>query len=221
MKRLSPRLVFAAAVFIAGGLHSATCSAAEQSAAAGFRDQISSILEERCYQCHGYGEKSGGIAFDELKTDAQIADPQLWWRVLKNVRAGVMPPLGEEQPSDDERQKLEHWIKYAAFGLDPKDVDPGRVTIRRLNRLEYRNTIRDLLGIDFNTQEEFSPDDTGYGFDNIGEVLSISPLLLEKYMDAAEAIVAAPSPAWRRWSPNKQSTARIFAAKPTRPIRKS
>jgi hypothetical protein len=194
MKTVNSILAFSAAVLSVALVAARPAYAAENQTVAHFRDQIASILEERCYQCHGYGEKSGGIAFDELKTDEQIADPQLWWRVLKNVRSGIMPPPGEARPTDEERQKLERWIKYDAFAVDPNDVDPGRVTIRRLNRLEYRNTVRDLMGIDFNTEEEFSPDDTGYGFDNIGEVLSVSPLLLEKYMHAAEAIVSRAVP---------------------------
>src|SRR5262249_43279744 len=74
------------------------------------------------------------------------------------------------------------------------DPDPGRVTLRRLNRVEYRNTIRDLMGFDFKANEEFPADDTGYGFDNIGDVLTVSPLLLEKYLKAAETIVTAAVP---------------------------
>ena len=96
-----------------------------------------------------------------------------------------MPPADKPQPSDEERRLLEDWIKYGAFGIDPKDPDPGRVTVRRLNRVEYRNTIRDLMGVDFDTDSEFPPDDTGHGFDNIGDVLTLSPLLLEKYIAAA------------------------------------
>ena len=86
------------------------------------------------------------------------------------------------------------WIKYQAIGIDPANPDPGRITIRRLNREEYRNTIRDLMGTDFKAFEEFPPDDSGYGFDNIGDVLTVSPLLLEKYLQAAEAIVTAAVP---------------------------
>src|SRR5690606_17835292 len=66
---------------------------------------------------------------------------------------------------------------------------PGRVTIRRLNREEYNNTIRDLVGVDFDPAEGFPADDTGYGFDNIGDVLSLSPIMLEKYMNAAQRIL--------------------------------
>ena len=90
--------------------------------------------------------------------------------------------------------KLFDWIKFKAFNIDPANPDPGRVTLRRLNRVEYRNTIRDLTGVDYNTTENFPADDTGYGFDNIGDVLTLSPLLMEKYLKAAEKIVEQAVP---------------------------
>ena len=123
--------------------------------------------------------------------------------MLKNVRAGIMPPAGKPRPSDQEVGLLADWIKRDVFGVDPHDPDPGRVTIRRLNRVEYRNTVRDLTGFDFKAEEEFPPDDTGYGFDTIGDVLSVSPLLLEKYMQAAESIVAAAVPTVSRLVPER------------------
>jgi hypothetical protein len=170
-------------------------SAAENQAAAHFHKTIQPILSEYCYDCHGDGMSKGGVAFDEFKSDdALLAKRELWWAVLKNLRAGLMPPQKKARPSGEERGLLEQWIKYEAFGIDPKNPDPGRITLRRLNRVEYRNTIRDLMGIDFKADEEFPPDDTGYGFDNIGDVLTVSPLLLEKYMQAAEAIVASAVP---------------------------
>src|ERR1700730_17026706 len=110
------------------------------------------------------------------------------------LQAGMMPPHGKRRPSPEQIDQLEKWIKYSAFGIDPKNPDPGRVTIRRLNRTEYRNTIRDLLGVDFNATAEFPADDTGHGFDNISDVLTISPLLLEKYIAAAKSIVTQAVP---------------------------
>jgi hypothetical protein len=137
----------------------------------------------------------GGVAFDEFKSDdALLAKHDLWQAVLKNTRAGLMPPAKKPQPSPEERQRLEEWIKFDAFGINPRNPDPGRVTARRLNRTEYRNTIRDLMGVDFDAQSEFPADDTGYGFDNIGDVLTVSPILLEKYMDAAKTIVSEAVP---------------------------
>lgn len=137
----------------------------------------------------------GNVTFDGFKSEKEALEKrELWLAVLKNVRAGIMPPAKKPRVSPADLKKLESWIKQEAFGIDFKNSDPGRVTIRRLNRVEYRNTIRDLMGIDFKADDEFPPDDTGYGFDNIGDVLTVSPLLLEKYMQAAETIVAAAVP---------------------------
>lgn len=160
-----------------------------------FSEQVQPVLEEYCYGCHGLGIKKGGVHFD-VDSEADLRhDRKLWWAVLKNLRAGLMPPPGKPRPSDEERSAIEHWIKVGAFQIDPDNPDPGRVTLRRLNRVEYRNTVRDLMGVDFDTTSEFPPDDTGHGFDNIGEVLSISPLLLEKYLAAARTIVSKSVPA--------------------------
>ncbi len=162
--------------------------------AAEFRQEVQPILKEYCYDCHGDGAKKGQVAFDELTSDTTLLNHDLWFKVLKNLRGGLMPPQKKPRPSAADEQKIERWIKYAAFGLDPKNPDPGRVTVRRLNRVEYRNTIHDLMGIDFNADAEFPPDDTGYGFDNIGDVLTVSPMLLEKYLAAANDIVAEAVP---------------------------
>src|SRR6185295_7112095 len=167
----------------------------ESSAAAHFHGRVQPILENYCFGCHANGERKGGHAFDEFKSDkALVGDQKLWLAVLKNVRAGLMPPKDEEQPTQEDRQKLFDWIELEAFGVDPADPDPGRVTLRRLNRVEYRNTIHDLMGIDFDTSDEFPADDSGYGFDNVGDALSVSPLLMEKYLNAAEAIIAEAVP---------------------------
>jgi hypothetical protein len=163
--------------------------AADPPGVAQFHQNVQPILEQYCYECHGDGESHGNVAFDELKSSGEILDHDLWSKVIKNLRTGIMPPEKAPHPGPAERKVLEDWVKYQAFGIDPKNPDPGRVTLRRLNRVEYRNTIRDLMGVDFNTDEEFPPDDTGYGFDNIGDVLTVSPMLLEKYMIAATAIV--------------------------------
>jgi len=171
-------------------LSSAADRVAEQ-----FGEQVEPILEQYCYECHGNGIKKGGMVLDAFDTDeARLRDHDIWWTVLRNVRGGIMPPAGKPRPTDKELRLLEDWIKYGAFGIDPVDPDPGRVTVRRLNRVEYRNTIRDLMGLEFDTNAEFPPDDSGHGFDNIGDVLTISPLLLEKYLTAAKSIVSQAVP---------------------------
>ncbi|RYZ19117.1 MAG: DUF1587 domain-containing protein, partial [Sphingobacteriales bacterium] len=168
-----------------------SCAATEAVTPA-FRDKVAPVLEEFCYDCHAEGMKKGQVSFDDFPSHGALLEKrELWLAVLKNVRAGLMPPEKEERPSGEQVRVLEEWIKRDVFHLDPANPDPGRVTLRRLNRVEYRNTIRDLMGFDFKVEEELPPDDTGYGFDNIGDVLTISPMLLEKYMHAAETIVAA------------------------------
>ena len=168
---------------------------ADAAAAERYHDKVESILSSHCAGCHGNGTKKGGVSLDDFESDeALLARRDLWNNVLKNVRAGLMPPSDKPRIAAEDVKILEDWIKRDAFRLDPGNPDPGRVTLRRLNRVEYRNTIRDLMGFDFRADEEFPADDSGYGFDNIGDVLSVSPLLLEKYLQAAETIVATAVP---------------------------
>ena len=100
-----------------------------------------------------------------------------------------MPPKGLPRPAAAQVEAVTAWIE-AEFVRADRNVkpDPGRVVARRLNRAEYNNTIRDLLGVDFRPAEDFPQDDSGYGFDNIGDVLTLSPLLMEKYLSAAEIV---------------------------------
>jgi len=155
---------------------------------------IEPFISNYCSDCHGDGISKGGISLDMFASEAEILGrTDLWEKVLINVRSGLMPPReGVEAdflPTEEEIQVLADWIKFKAFDLDPQLVDPGHVVPRRLNRIEYQNTIRDLLGYKFKATEAFPPDDTGDGFDNNGEVLTLSTLLIEKYLTAAEAIV--------------------------------
>ncbi|MDG2125326.1 MAG: DUF1592 domain-containing protein [Verrucomicrobiales bacterium] len=157
--------------------------------AADFQQEIEPILIDYCFDCHSDGVNKGDFAMDEWDDlEAHTHDREHWLPVWKNLRSQMMPPADKNQPSSDQVAALTSWIETAVFELDPENPDPGRVTVRRLNRLEYKNTVRDLLGIDFKVEEEFPADDTGYGFDTIGDVLSISPLLMEKYLAAAETI---------------------------------
>ena len=120
----------------------------------------------------------------------QIRDARaMWLKVLRQLQATSMPPADADQPTTDERKVLVAWIDHTINTVDcGGPVSPGRVTLRRLNRHEYRNTIRDLLGIDYEPAADFPADDVGYGFDNIGDVLSLPPMLMEKYLAAAEEI---------------------------------
>ncbi len=155
-----------------------------------YKSEIEPLLVQYCYDCHGDGSREGDFRMDTFKDlSAHLGDREHWMPVWRNLRSQIMPPSDEAQPSAEEKKKLLAWIESKVFKLDPKKPDPGRVTIRRLNRNEYANAVFDLLGIEYDTAEAFPPDDTGYGFDNIGDVLSISPLLMEKYLASAEEVV--------------------------------
>jgi hypothetical protein len=157
---------------------------------ANYQEEIRPLLEQYCFDCHGDGSKKGDLAMDKFKSlPAHLEDQEHWLAIWRNVRSQIMPPSKEEQLTFRDKKKLLRWIERDVFKLDPDNPDPGRVTIRRLNREDYKNAVFDLLGVEYDTTEAFPPDDTGYGFDNIGDVLSISPILMEKYLTAAEEIV--------------------------------
>ena len=160
-----------------------------------FKKEIEPLLEYYCFDCHGDGASKGDFSMEEYASlGDHLGDVEHWLAVWRNVRAQIMPPPKKEQPNLKERRKLLRWIESRVFELDPENPDPGRVTIRRLNRTEYHFAIKDLLGVAYNTMENFPADDTGYGFDTIGDVLSISPLHLEKYLEAASSIVEKALP---------------------------
>ncbi len=186
-----------AALFLAG----TACRGSADSPRHDFRTEIEPILIEYCFDCHGDGMDKGGVALDEhAELEMVMSDVKLWDHVYSTVEGLLMPPGEKPQPTDEERQMIAEWIEADVFKLDPKNPDPGRVTIRRLNRDEYNNTVRDLVGVDLRPADDFPADDTGYGFDTIGDVLTLSPALLERYLDAAgrvmdSAIVTeAPAP---------------------------
>jgi hypothetical protein len=153
-----------------------------------FVDQIAPLVAKYCVNCHGPTRQSAGLALHKFTDDASVlGNRKVWLKVIDQLEAQAMPPEDKKQPTADERNRMIAWLKQELVKSDCNGPrDPGKVTIRRLNRAEYNNTIRDLLGVDFQPANDFPSDDVGYGFDNIGDVLSMPPLLLEKYLAAAE-----------------------------------
>ena len=165
---------------------------------ASFTKDVRPLLETYCFTCHNSEKKKADLDLTIYKDDAAASRATKLWRgVIEQVGDHLMPPdTAKKHPSMEEREALVKALKNLKKYDGP--ADPGRVTIRRLNRTEYDYTIRDLIGIDLRTaRSSFPSDDVGEGFDNIGDVLSLPPLLLEKYLDAAtnildKAIVAQP-----------------------------
>ncbi len=154
-------------------------------------DDVAPLLEAYCFACHGEGRVKGGVRFagmDTLGGALAMSDDLVYARELLNSHE--MPPAGEPAPSDHERLTIVQWLDDALAYYPPDaPVDPGWFTIHRLNRVEYANTLRDLLGIDpaeHDLSAALPPDDTGYGFDNNADVLTVSTLHLEGYLSAAE-----------------------------------
>jgi len=159
-----------------------------------FANDIAPLLNKYCSDCHGDGEKKGDFALENFPTEEAVFKARKEWeKLLYNVREHEMPPARKKtQPTQAERDVITGWLEYKFAQIDRHiPPDPGRVTIRRLNRSEYNNTIRDLVGVKFSPADDFPADDVGYGFDNIGDVLSLPPLLLEKYLAAADKILSA------------------------------
>jgi mono/diheme cytochrome c family protein len=155
-----------------------------------FREKVTPLLKTYCYSCHGDGANTGGLALDSYKTAASItADPKTWDKLYRYVRTHQMPPSTEEQPTDEQRKEIYSWVDAQLNHYYTAHPDPGRITIHRLNKSEYNNTIRDLLGMDVHPADDFPMDDSGYGFDNIADVLSLPPMLMEKYLTSATKIL--------------------------------
>ena len=152
--------------------------------------EAAKFFKNYCTDCHNQDEAMSGIRVDHVSESGSFLKyRKSWKRVNEVLRFGAMPPKDAEQPSTKEKKQTQLWVADQIDSIDCDLIrDPGRVTIRRLNRLEYNNTIRDLFGIDFKPADDFPSDDVGEGFDNIGDVLSLPPLLLEKYFSAAEQI---------------------------------
>ncbi|MEZ6186850.1 MAG: DUF1592 domain-containing protein [Planctomycetota bacterium] len=144
------------------------------------------FLREHCLRCHSGEDPEGGVAFGALAAGLR-EDRELWAEVLERAREGDMPPAEEPQPSAVARQAFVRGLERA---LGVVAGDPGRVTIRRLNRAEYDAAVQDLLGVGLSPARAFPRDESGHGFDTVGDALSISPLLLEKYLAAAEDLAA-------------------------------
>src|SRR5882762_9941191 len=165
------------------------CLAADKS----FQKTVEPFLKANCFLCHNAKMKVGGLdleAYGTAKTaKVALGDRETWEKVVQKLRTGQMPPKGRPMPPAGQVNAITHWFEVQFARLDREiKPDSGRVTARRLNRAEYNNTIRDLLGVDFKPASDFPADDSGYGFDNIGDVLSLSPVLMEKYLAAAEKI---------------------------------
>lgn len=152
-----------------------------------FKANVQPFLQKHCYECHGAEDPENGFRVDQYTSLAAIVkDRKGIEEIFDKLSHQEMPPKEKKRPAPAEIAGVMAWLESHLQIDCTGPRDPGRVTLRRLNRAEYNNTIRDLLGIDFRPADAFPADVAGYGFDNNGDVLSVAPVLMEKYLAAAK-----------------------------------
>lgn len=155
------------------------------------RDPYRLFLDRNCIACHNSARLTANLSLDRQAIDP-LNPPEraeVWEKVIRKLRTNAMPPAGRPRPNADAAAALVEHLETSIDAAATLQPMVGRPVAHRLNRAEYANAVRDLLALDIDTSELLPPDDAGYGFDNIGDVLTVSPLLLERHMTAAGKIV--------------------------------
>ncbi len=177
-----------AALVLLGLGHPAPAAARPQEAGESSAPQRA-LLERYCFTCHNERLRTAGLVLSEMDPERVGRDAERWERVVRKLRARAMPPAGRPRPDAAAYAALTSWLEAeldrAAPGLAPA---PRPFAVHRLNRVEYGNAVRDLLGVEVDTELLLPPDDDDEGFDNIADVLSVSPTLMERYLFAARRI---------------------------------
>ena len=186
---MTSRLLWCAAIVFAV----ATVPALTQSQIPAVRTSTASppdaaFLKRSCVSCHNARVKSGGLALDALDPLMLEGHADVWEKVVRKLRTGMMPPDGAPRPAPAARETFTASLESALDRLAARQLDPGAPALHRLNRAEYANVIRDLLALDVDVSALLPPDDSAAGFDNIADVLTVSPALIEGYIAAAAKI---------------------------------
>jgi mono/diheme cytochrome c family protein len=146
------------------------------------------FLDRHCATCHNEQLKTGGLSLAQVNLSRLSAQPELWETVVRKLHTGVMPPPGAPQPSDADRRAMLTWLETSLDAAAAVNLNPGRTeTLRRLNRTEYQNAIRDLLALDIDAASLLPADESGHGFDNV-IVGDLSATLLSRYISAAQKV---------------------------------
>jgi len=173
-----------------------TAGAAPDLTSAGFAKAVTPLFDDHCYSCHGDDEHKGDLALDKLALDFSTPERlRTWISVLDKMDAGEMPPKKKPRPAPAQLAAASSWLHAALFAADyRRQQTEGRVVSRRLNRVEYENTVRDLLGVETPLKELLPDENTAFGFDNIGAALDVSSVLMERYLEAADLALDAAMP---------------------------
>jgi hypothetical protein len=143
--------------------------------------ETAAVVNQYCVTCHNERLMTANFAIDHLNPEKVQQNPAMWEKVVRKLRTGTMPPAGSPRPAPEVYSSTAAWLESE---LDRTALpNPGRPALRRLNRAEYGNAIRDLLDLPVDVESLLLPDDAAFGFDNIGDLLDVSPSLLERYLD--------------------------------------
>src|SRR5437016_10427593 len=146
------------------------------------------VLNTYCVTCHNQKLRTADLMLDKAEVDHPAENPAVWEKVLRKLRAREMPPPQRSRPDDRTYDSMAQYLETALDRAAEAKPNPGRPSAYRLNRSQYANAIRDLIALEIDSASLLPADDSGYGFDNIGDVLTVSPMLLEKYLSAAANI---------------------------------
>jgi mono/diheme cytochrome c family protein len=162
-------------------------------------DSAKPLIDKYCVKCHNTGFKSGGVAFNAMDHKNLGPDAEVWEEVIRRLRGHYMPPAGQAQPTPAERQQLIAWLESQLDLAASTGPNPGTVPLHRLNRSEYANAVHDILGLRIDPAQLLPRDDKSAGFDNVADVLKVSPSFLEQYISAARqvSVQAVGNPAAR------------------------
>lgn len=149
---------------------------------------VAGVVGKYCEKCHNTTDWAGGVAFDTLSADNVADDAETWEKAVRKLRGGLMPPPGNPQPSHEQVASTITWLEQQLDAAQAGHPYAGDVTIHRLNRKEYANAVRDLLGVQVDVSTLLPADDVHDGFDNIAASLQVSPAFLDQYLEAARVV---------------------------------
>ena len=196
--------VFVAVCLAAVGVPRAAAQPA--SAPANAPERQSAVIVKYCVTCHNDRVRASGVSFEKMSLSEVPEHAEVWEKAVRKLRGGMMPPQGSPRPDAATHDALRNWLEQELDHGAAARPNPGRPMLHRLNRAEYGNAVRDLLALRVDVASLLPPDDSGYGFDNIADLLGVSPVLLERYLEAAGRI-SAMAVGDRNASPPPSSTA--------------
>ena len=210
-RRIAFTLATVSALLCLGTVPIAASQAGGQDTESG-PELLRNTVRRHCLACHNDRTLTAGLSLQAVDPERVAEHAPVLERVFQKLRAGEMPPEGRPRPDAATAASLLAWLETALDTESAANPDPGAPAIHRLNRAEYRNAVRDLLGLDLDHARDLPADDSGYGFDNIGDVLTVSPLHVEQYVAAARRVSRlavgslAPRPVVERYEPPDGTT---------------